>query len=115
MTITGQDTVLDALNRSGGLTQEMLAVNIRLVRPAPPGTCCELILPVNLDAIVTKGDTTTNYQLLAGDRLVVYRDPADAPKAQDGPRTPEDVEARLRTVERKLDEVLKVLEKLPRP
>jgi polysaccharide export outer membrane protein len=30
---------------------------------------------VNYPAIVNAGDTTTNYQLMPGDRLVVYRDP----------------------------------------
>ena len=49
--------------------------NIRLVRPAPPGACCEQILPVNLAAITSGGDPTTNYQLMPGDRIVVYRDP----------------------------------------
>ena len=49
--------------------------NIRLVRPAPPGACCEQVLPVNLAAIISGGDPTTNYQLMPGDRLVVYRDP----------------------------------------
>ena len=32
-------------------------------------------MPVNLAAIVSAGDPTTNYQLMPGDRLVVYRDP----------------------------------------
>ncbi len=50
--------------------------NIRLVRPARPlGACCEQVLPVNLSAIISGGDPTTNYQLMPGDRLVVYRDP----------------------------------------
>src|SRR5262249_16526446 len=49
--------------------------NVRLVRPAPPGACCEQLLPVNLAAITSGGDPTTNYQLMPGDRLVVYRDP----------------------------------------
>src|SRR5208283_1752757 len=48
---------------------------IRLVRPAPPGACCEQVLPVNLSAIMSGGDSTTNYQLMPGDRIVVYRDP----------------------------------------
>src|SRR5262249_31405891 len=42
---------------------------------APPGACCEQLLPVNLAAITSGGDPTTNYQLMPGDRLVVYRDP----------------------------------------
>src|SRR5262249_30130663 len=49
--------------------------NIRLVRPAPPGACCQQLLPVNLAAITSGGDPATNYQLMPGDRIVVYRDP----------------------------------------
>jgi polysaccharide export outer membrane protein len=30
---------------------------------------------VNLAAIMSGGDSTTNYQLMPGDRIVVYRDP----------------------------------------
>jgi polysaccharide biosynthesis/export protein len=75
MPITGNETVLDAINYAGGLIPTAAPQNIRLVRPAPPGACCEQVLPVNLAAIVSAGDTTTNYQLMPGDRLVVYRDP----------------------------------------
>jgi len=73
--ITGNETVLDAINYAGGLTPTGSLQNIRLVRPAPPGACCEQVLPVNLAAIINAGDSTTNYQLMPGDRLVVYRDP----------------------------------------
>jgi polysaccharide export outer membrane protein len=73
--ITGNETVLDAINYAGGLAPTASVPNIRLVRPAPPGTCCEQVLPVNYAAIVNVGDTTTNYQLMPGDRLVVMRDP----------------------------------------
>jgi polysaccharide export outer membrane protein len=73
--ITGNETVLDAINYAGGLIPTASTVNIRLVRPAPPGACCEQTLPVNLAAIVNAGDPTTNYQMMPGDRLVVYRDP----------------------------------------
>ncbi len=73
--ITGNETVLDAIHYSGGLIPTAAPQNIRLVRPAPPGACCEQTLPVNLAAIVSGGDPTTNYQLMPGDRLVVYRDP----------------------------------------
>jgi len=75
MPITGNETVLDALNYAGGLMPTAAPQNIRLVRPAPPGACCEQVLPVNLSAITNGGDPTTNYQLLPGDRLIVYRDP----------------------------------------
>src|SRR3954453_14841349 len=73
--ITGNETVLDAIHFAGGLIPTAAPQNIRLVRPAPPGACCEQLLPVNLAAIISGGDSTTNYQLMPGDRLVVYRDP----------------------------------------
>jgi polysaccharide biosynthesis/export protein len=73
--ITGNETVLDAIHFAGGLMPTAAPQNIRLVRPAPPGACCEQILPVNLAAITSGGDPTTNYQLMPGDRIVVYRDP----------------------------------------
>ncbi|QEH36255.1 Polysaccharide biosynthesis/export protein [Aquisphaera giovannonii] len=73
--ITGNETVLDALEFAGGLLPTAAPRNIRLVRPAPPGACCEQTLPVNIAAIMSGGDSTTNYQLMPGDRLVIYRDP----------------------------------------
>ncbi|MDX2037106.1 MAG: polysaccharide biosynthesis/export family protein [Isosphaeraceae bacterium] len=73
--ITGNETVLDAINYAGGLIPTASTVNIRLVRPAPPGASCEQVLPINMAAIVNAGDSTTNYQLMPGDRIVVYRDP----------------------------------------
>jgi polysaccharide biosynthesis/export protein len=73
--ITGNETVLDALEYAGGLLPTAAPQNIRLVRPAPPGACCEQILPVNLAAITNAGDPTTNYQLMPGDRIIVHRDP----------------------------------------
>ena len=75
MPITGNECVLDAINYAGGLLATAAPQNIRLVRPAPPGACCEQVLPVNLASIVSAGDPTTNYQLMPGDRIVVYRDP----------------------------------------
>lgn len=73
--LTGNETVLDALQYAGGLDPSAATNNIRLVRPAPPGSTCPQLLPVNIAAIMQAGDTTTNYQLMPGDRLYVYRDP----------------------------------------
>ena len=73
--ITGNETVLDAIEYAGGLTPTAAPQNIRLVRPAPPGACCEQLLPVNLSAITNGGDPTTNYQIMPNDRIIVYRDP----------------------------------------
>ena len=71
----GNETVLDAIQFAGGLMPTAAPQNIRLVRPAPPGACCEQVLPVNLAAITSGGDPTTNYQFMPGDRIIVYRDP----------------------------------------
>jgi len=106
--VTGNDTVLDAINYAGGLKPAAAKDRIRLVRPRAEG---EESLPVDLAAIINKGDTATNYQLFPGDRLIVDRDPKAAP---DDP-SPAAIEARLQTVERKLDEILKALERLPKP
>ena len=117
--VTGNETVLDAINYAGGLIPTASKTKIILVRPSLPGKKGELTLPVDLDAIVSKGDVTTNYQILPGDRLIVHRDPKyvleEAPKSKPEVTDPPDVEARLQTLEKKLDEVLKALERLPKP
>jgi polysaccharide export outer membrane protein len=67
MPITGNDTVLDALATMKG---EMAGKpNLWVARPAAPGEMVVKILPVDYDAITLRGDTSTNYQLLPGDRL----------------------------------------------
>ncbi|GIW87567.1 MAG: hypothetical protein KatS3mg108_1891 [Isosphaeraceae bacterium] len=73
--IVGNETVLDAINYAGGLAPTASIPNVRLVRPAPPGSSKPQLLPVNLAAIIQEGDTTTNYQIMPGDRIYVYRDP----------------------------------------
>ena len=67
--------MLDAIQFAGGLAPTAAPNNIRLVRPAPPGACCAQTLPVNYPAIMQAGDTATNYQIMPGDRIYVYRDP----------------------------------------
>lgn len=67
---TGNETVLDAIHLAGGITNFTNRCDVRLVRPTP--TCgCDIVLPVDYRAIVNCGDTTTNYQILPGDRVVV--------------------------------------------
>ncbi len=100
--VTGNETVLDAINFAGGLTAE--AELIGLIRPARPGEPGDLVLPVDLKAIIEGGDAKTNYQMLPGDRLVVARKPEPKPAPALDPET------RLRAVERKLDLILKKLE-----
>ncbi len=89
--VTGNETVLDALALAGGPSPFANKKKILLVRPGPaqfspvePDTantsasntselCCPggQVLEVNFQAVIECGDTTTNYQLLPGDRIVV--------------------------------------------
>ena len=73
--ITGNETVLDALEYAGGLLPTAAPAEHPAGPAGPPGACCEQILPVNLAAITNGGDPTTNYQLMPGDRIIVHRDP----------------------------------------
>lgn len=72
--ITGNETVLDAIARVGGISQ-ISSTNIWIARPAPNGVGCEQILPVNWDEISRGASTATNYQLMPGDRLYIAEDP----------------------------------------
>jgi protein involved in polysaccharide export with SLBB domain len=76
--INGNETVLDAISRIGGISQ-VSSVNISIARLAPNGVGCEQILPVNWDEITRGGNTATNYHLLPGDRLYVKMAKEPAP------------------------------------
>jgi protein involved in polysaccharide export with SLBB domain len=69
--VTGNDTVLDALSQTGGLTPVSSQQNIWVARPGPAGSACDQVLPVDWPAISQRGRTETNYQLLPGDRVFV--------------------------------------------
>jgi protein involved in polysaccharide export with SLBB domain len=72
--VTGNETVLDAISRIGGISQ-VSSTNIWIARPAPNGVGCEQILPVNWDEITRGASTATNYQMMPGDRLYIAEDP----------------------------------------
>lgn len=70
--LAGRETALDAILIAGGLTPQASRDGIILVRPtAPPAP--RLVLKVCYPAIVQLGDTSTNYQIAAGDRIYVPR------------------------------------------
>jgi protein involved in polysaccharide export with SLBB domain len=69
-TLSGRETVLDAIILAGGLTDRASRDNIVLARPSTP-CACRLVLPVCYNEIVQLGDTSTNYQIQAGDRVFV--------------------------------------------
>ncbi len=67
---TGNETVLDAIAQVNGLTAVSSTDEIWVARPAPAGSPPQ-ILPVNWNAVVGCAETSTNYQLLPGDRVYV--------------------------------------------
>lgn len=71
---TGNETVLDAIARVQGLPPVASLKKIWVARPSPAGHPCSTVLPVNWKAITQAGDTTTNYQLLPGDRIYIAGD-----------------------------------------
>lgn len=87
--VTGRNNVLDAVFQAGGLAPGADRVNLVLVRKsspdAPPAK-----FPVNFDAILSGDDTSTNYYLQPGDRLIATREPeleqAPAPAPRPAPR-----------------------------
>jgi polysaccharide export outer membrane protein len=67
---TGNQTVLDAIVEAGGLTSKANHHKIIVSRPTPCGSC-RIVMKVCYDQVVQLGDTSTNYQLLPGDRVFV--------------------------------------------
>ncbi len=71
--IAGKVTVLDALNRSGGLLTTLSDTNVTLVRVGPFGSSAKQTLPIDIGAILLQGNPVTNYVLKPGDRVIVSR------------------------------------------
>jgi polysaccharide export outer membrane protein len=69
---TSNETVLDALNYSGGFIPTADPKNIQLVRPSRDGKPPR-VYKVDYEAILERGESEKNYQLFPGDRLVVGR------------------------------------------
>jgi polysaccharide export outer membrane protein len=66
----GNETVLDAIAKIGGLPQVASKRKIWVARRSPHGGT-EQILPVCWEEITKQGITATNYQVLPGDRVYV--------------------------------------------
>jgi polysaccharide biosynthesis/export protein len=66
----GRETVLDAIIAAGGMTDKASQCNVILSRPSAP--CgCRTVIPICYKRIVQQGDTTTNFQIMPGDRVFV--------------------------------------------
>jgi len=67
---SGRETVLDALVAAGDLTDRANRHKMILSRPSAPESC-RMVLPVCYNQIVQLGDTSSNYQIMPGDRVFV--------------------------------------------
>ena len=67
---SGRETVLDAIIAAGDLTDRANRHNIILSRPSAPDDC-RTVLPICYNQIVQLGDSSSNYQILPGDRVFV--------------------------------------------
>jgi polysaccharide biosynthesis/export protein len=72
--ITGNETVLDAISQIAGLPAVASKKQIWLARPVPGDCHQHQVLPVDWLAITQGAVTTTNYQILPGDRVYVMAD-----------------------------------------
>lgn len=69
---TGGDTVLDLIELAGGLLPSADQDKIRLIRSFPRNSpAC--VLPIDYKQIAMGTDSSTNYTILPGDRLVIPR------------------------------------------
>jgi polysaccharide export outer membrane protein len=72
--ITGSETVLDAIAQLNGLPPVSSLRKIWIARPTSAGKDHDQILPVDWVAITDTGASSTNYQILPGDRIHVKAD-----------------------------------------
>ena len=68
--LKGRETVLDGILKAGDLTDRANRKQIILARPSGPGEC-RTVLPICYRHIVQLADTSTNYQLMPGDRIFI--------------------------------------------
>jgi polysaccharide biosynthesis/export protein len=71
--VTGNETVLDAIAATGGLSQ-LSSKKIWIARPSATSADKGQVLPVDYEAITQRGATATNYQILPGDRVFIAGD-----------------------------------------
>ncbi len=69
----GNETVLDAIGQVQGLDSTS-STRMWIARPGTNECGGDQILPVDWLAVTQRGDVTTNYQMLPGDRLYVSED-----------------------------------------
>ena len=70
---TGNETVLDAVSSIQGLS-DISSKRVWVARPSPPGCAGSQVMMVDWRGITQDGVTTTNYQILPGDRVYIKAD-----------------------------------------
>jgi polysaccharide export outer membrane protein len=73
--LTGNETVLDAISQINGLPAVASKKGVWIARPTPSAQCACATLPVDWKNITRCADTSTNYQVMAGDRIYVMAQP----------------------------------------
>ena len=68
--LVGRETVLDGILAAGGISSRASNCNVVLSRPTAPNSC-RVVLPICYRHITQMGDTSTNFQLMPGDRIYV--------------------------------------------
>lgn len=71
--VTGNETALDAISQIQGLTATS-STQMWIARPGKNGSGGDQILPIDWLSITQRGETSTNYQILPGDRIYVAED-----------------------------------------
>jgi polysaccharide export outer membrane protein len=74
MSITGNETVLDAISSINGLPAVSSTRKIWVARPSTEAGHKERVMRVNWPDVVKCGEPSTNYQLFPGDRVYVKAD-----------------------------------------
>lgn len=72
---TGNETVLDVMSQVDGLSEVAAKNNMWVARPGPHGSDIAQKMYIDWRGITQDAVTTTNYQLLPGDRIYVKADP----------------------------------------
>jgi protein involved in polysaccharide export with SLBB domain len=123
--VTGQDRVRDALhfaggvrrsNSGGGVTPSAAREKIRLIRKRPNDVSPEVI-EIDYQRLIFDADSSLNYEMQPGDRIVVSRDPNAQPSFASPPSSPgtpsstvvlelRAIEERMWTVERSVDRMI---------
>ncbi len=71
--VTGNETALDAISQIQGLSGTS-STRMWIARPGANDDGGDQILPIDWLGITQRGDVTTNYQMLPGDRLYISED-----------------------------------------